>query len=190
VIQVHDIEQGTDEWAKLRAGLYTGSNAHKLLAHAASTKIVNGEATKYALTEQSSLQGNFWTKRGHLLEDEAIELYRAITGHDVSRPGFITNSNYPGCGYSPDGSDDTLTANLEVKCFDEGPHMKLVRGDIDLKILAQIHFGLTIWERNIAKLIAYCPRVEDPKLAFKVIEIKSKSAIKKNFQRILSPEAA
>lgn len=181
MITISDVKQGSQEWQELRAGKYTGSNAHKLLKVGAKP---------YALTEVGEFGGNFWTKRGHMLEDEAIELYQAITKHEVSRPGFVTNDAYPECGYSPDGSDDTDIVPLEVKCFDEPKHMELVRGEIDLKILAQIHFGLTIWDRKLARLIAYCPRIEDPKLAFKIIDIKRKPAIHNNFKRILGGRVA
>jgi hypothetical protein len=191
MITIHEIEQGSDEWQALREDLYTGSNAHKLLAHPNAMKIVDGKPRKYALAEITGFGGNFWTKRGHMLEDEAIELYQQIkSDHKVGRPGFVTNDAFPDCGYSPDGDDETMEATLEVKCFDEGPHMELIRGNINIKILAQIHFGLTLWERKLARLIAYCPRIEDPKLAFKIIDIKAKPSIKNNFKRILTPERA
>jgi hypothetical protein len=66
--------------------------------------------------------------------------------------------------------------------------MELVKGTIKLEILAQIHFGLTVWDRKLARLIAYCPRVEDPKLAFKIIDIKARPAIRANFKKILIQE--
>lgn len=185
MITVHNVEQGSDEWLELRRGLYTGSNAHKLLAAAGSHKMVDGVISKYAANESTSFMGNFWTKRGHLLEDEAIELYEAIKKRQVKRPGFVTNTEFPGCGYSPDGDDDGVT--LEVKSFDIPNHMKLVKGDIDIKILAQIHFGLTIWDRKLARLIAYNPKVE-PKLALKIIDISAKKSIKDNFKRVIKQE--
>jgi hypothetical protein len=80
VITVHEVEQGTEEWQLLRIGKYTGSNAHKLLKYGARA---------YSLTEAGNFSGNFWTKRGHMLEDEAIELYQEITGHQVS-PGLAS----------------------------------------------------------------------------------------------------
>lgn len=180
MIQVHDIEQGTEEWHELRAGKYTGSNAHKLLKYG---------ARPHSLTEQGDFNGNFWTKRGHLLEDEAIELYQQIKGEvgirmpSGRKAGFVTNDRFPMCGYSPDDLYPDYT--IEVKAFDEPKHLELWHGEIPLEVLAQLHFGMAICEKNLAKLLIYCPRIKDPKLAFKIIEVRAKRAIHSNFKRIL-----
>lgn len=177
MIEIHNVEQGTDEWHELRAGKYTGSNADKLLKFG---------AIDYSLTDTGKFRGNFWTKRGHILEEEAIELYEAIRKVEVDRPGFVTNSAYPGAGYSPDGLlPDKL---IEVKCFDTDKHFDLLLGNIPLKVLAQIHFGLLICEKPAAHLLAYNPTVEDPKLALKIIEIKANRNVQANLKRILSKE--
>lgn len=197
-ITVHNIEQGSDDWLRLRANLYTGSNADKLLAHSTQTKIVNGVASSYALTEITGFGGNFYTRRGHLLEDRAIEIYERITGHQVSRPGFVTNSKYPDCGYSPDGHDDELGIPLEVKAFERGKHMKMFNGNIAVKILAQIHFGQFIWEKRGARLLIYNPEFAkkeidgvtnpdyNPVWAFKIIEVKYNRNIQSNFKRVIA----
>lgn len=177
MIQLHQVEQGSDEWQALRQGRYTGSNAHKLLKYG---------ARPYSLTESSEFTGTFWTKRGHLLETEAIELYEAITGTTVEHPGFVTNSKFPDCGYSPDGLQAAHV--IEVKCFNEPKHLKLYGGELPLEIMAQIHFGMLICERKLARLVIYNPKLE-PKLALKIIEIKARPAIHQNFKRILTKEA-
>lgn len=174
MITVHDVEQGTPEWHELRTGRYTGSNAHKLLRYG---------ARPYSLTESSEFKGNFHTKRGHVLEDEAIEFYEIITKSKVQRPGFITNDLYPECGYSPDGMHDPIL--LEVKCFNETKHLTINKTAIPLEIMAQIHFGFLITELRKARLILYHPKL-DPKLALKIIDIKANPAILSNFKRILT----
>lgn len=173
MITQHAVQQGSEEWQQIRAGKYTGSNAHKLLRYG---------AIDYALTEAGAFGGNFYTKRGHVLEDEAIELYEQIYGRQVERPGFITNDKYTICGYSPDGVDDQIL--LEVKCFNQKRHMTIYKGDIPLEILAQIHFGLMITELKQARLLIYNPDLEIP-FAFKAIDIKSNRNIQANFKRKL-----
>lgn len=173
--------QGSPEWLALRVGMYTGSNAHKLLG--------SFGASEYAKAVQSSFKGNYWTKRGHILEDEAISLYEQITRVQIQRDengvkvGFIKNTDYPTCLYSPDGV--TSKPLIEVKCFDVPQHIKLLSGDIDIKILAQIHFGLLISGRPYAHLVAYNPELEANR-AFKIITIESSKAIHDNFKRILT----
>lgn len=174
MITTYDVIQGTPEWLELRQGKYTGTSAEKLLKHG---------ATSYALTEASDFSGNFHTQRGHTLEEEAIELYEAIRHVTVERPGFITNDQFPKCGYSPDGLLTDLL--IEVKCFSEAKHMEVYRGDIPLKIMAQVQFGLLICELPRANLIIYHPKLE-PKYALKIIDIKANKAAHNNFRRILN----
>jgi hypothetical protein len=185
MITIHDIEQGTDEWLALRKDLYTGSNAHKLLKHSGQMKIVDGVATPYAITEITGFTGNFFTKRGHLLEDEAIELYEQIKKVTVDRPGFVTNSKFPTCGYSPDGIRPDRT--LECKAFNDDKHMQMFNGDIPITVLAQCHFGMLICGKKICDLIIYNPRLE-AREALKIITIRWNPKIAANFKRLLEPQ--
>lgn len=176
MITIHDnVEQGSDEWLTARSKKYTGSNAYKLLS-----SFGKGE---HALAGISDFTGNFFTKRGHLLEDDAIDLYENINDIVVMRPGFVTNTDYPDCLYSPDGlTDDHL---LEVKCFGNEPHLKIVNGTIPLKIQAQIHFGMMICGKQAARLIVYNPKLP-PTQAYKCIDIAYNPMITKRFEKILT----
>ena len=191
MINLHDVEQGSPEWFKLKEPLYTGTCAEKLLSFSGHMKIVNGVASPYALNELTGFNGNFHTKRGHILEDEAIELYQQIkkkvgirfeNGHRV---GFVTNSKFPNCGYSPDDLYPDRT--IECKAFNEEKHMKMYRGEIPLKVLAQCYFGMLICGKKICDLIIYNPDLE-AREAFKIITIRWNPAIAKNFRRILLPQ--
>lgn len=175
MITIHEVIQGTPEWHALRGGKYSGSNAYKLLG--------SFGANEYAKAIEQSFKGNFYTKRGHILEPEAIEFYEKITSVPVGRPGLVSNSAYPTAVYSPDG----LTSDrvIEVKCFNEVEHMKIYNGDIGIKVLAQIHFGLMICEKKAAHLVIYNPSL-DAKRALKIIDIKYNKAIADNFRRILA----
>lgn len=193
MIELHDIEQGTQAWHEAREGKYTGSNADKLLTSLG--------AHEYAKAIQQTFSGNFATKRGHTLEPEAIKLYERINNVKVDRPGYVTNSDFPDCLYSPDGLTDDML--LEVKCFDDPQHLKLIHAksehDIPLKIRAQVHFGMLITGRRKAHLLPYNPRFAkkflpdgsanpdySPKLAFKIITIKVNRNIQNNFKQILT----
>lgn len=178
MITHHNVEQGTEEWHAAREGKFTGSNAYKLLG--------SFGATEYAKAIQSGFKGNFYTKRGHILEDEAIELYEAIYATKVQRPGFVTNSDYSDCLYSPDGVDgETL---VEVKCFNEKGHREMLNGQVPLKIMAQTHFGILITELKRIRLVIYNPELAAEE-AFKAIDIPVNLAIVDNFKRILKEAA-
>lgn len=195
VITYHDdVIQGSEQWLQDREDNYTGSNADKLLTGHAHVKIIDGKISRYAVAHDSGFTGNFWTKRGHVLEDEAIELYELIKSVKVRKTGYITNSQFPGCLTSPDGIDGDYF--LEVKSFGEKEHRKLLKGEISFKILAQIHYGMLISGKKKARLLAYCPQrdkdgnpIFEPKDQLKIIEIKYDKDIADNFKRKIGVSA-
>lgn len=165
-----DVEQGSDEWLKIRENKISGSTAYKLLG--------KGIPSLNSFNQESTFTGNFATKRGHLLEPEAIELYEAIYGVKVQLTGLVTNDKYPNAVYSPDGYLDDRT--IEVKCFLPKNHLITIKRP-DLKILAQCHFGQVILEKDLTDLILYCPKDEiELKDKFVVIPVAKKDKIHAN----------
>lgn len=142
MIIYHDVLQGTPEWKALRAPLWTGSRAIRLL-----------QGKPFA--PESSFEGNQYTRRGQALESIAITEYERLVGHKTLRPGFITNTVYPNAGYSPDGISGAQL--LEVKCLNGERHERLAAGDIPLEYLVQIYFGMVITGLRKAKLLAFNP---------------------------------
>jgi predicted phage-related endonuclease len=145
MIIYHDVKQGSKEWYQLRAPLWTGSKAIKLL---------QGKP----LPREYDFGGNIHTRRGHALEPVAIAEYERQVGRKVTRPGFVTNTVYPNAGYSPDGIQDKVL--LEVKALNGKRHEKLAGGDIPLEFLVQIYFGMIITGLRQAKLLAFNPEYE------------------------------
>lgn len=172
----HDeIEQGSPEWLQFREYKFTGSNAYKLLT--------SFGAGSWAMSSNEAWTGNFHTKRGHLLETEAIELYEQIKNVKCSFTGFVTNTKYPNCLYSPDGYLPDRT--IEVKCFSVKEHLKTIENP-SVKILAQCHFGQILLERPKTDLILYNPSDEvpvDKKLV--IITIRKDKDIHNNFKGII-----
>lgn len=159
-VHYHDVEQGSEEWHAGRASKISGSTAHKLLG--------KGVPSLNSFNQESTFTGNFATKRGHLLETEALELYEAIHNVKVQHAGYVTNDNYPNCIYSPDGYLDDRT--IEVKCFLPANHLATLKRR-DIKILAQCHFGQLILDKDLTDLVLYCPKDEIP-LEQKYVEIQ------------------
>lgn len=178
-VKVVEVKQNTPEWIKLRQSHVTGSNADTLLTRGLPA------ALKANLSE---FNGNFFTKRGHILEDEAIELYEAIHDCKVERPGFVINDKWPSAGCSPDGIDDWLVL-LEVKAFAERKHLEIMDIDtIPFKIMAQLQWNMMITELELARLILYNPDVEDNKLAYREIEVAANPRIQANMLRKIGHE--
>lgn len=180
MITIHRVKQGTPEWHELREGDYTGSNADKLLQGNRSV-IEKGRVTAYAKAGGKEWGGNFSTKRGHILEDEAIELYEQIKGVSVQRPGYVKNSKYPGAGYSPDGLLPDRT--IEVKAFNMKRHYDNHKY-VELKVMAQAQFGELICEKDLCDLLLYNPDVP-AESALLIVTIKRQPTVSQNFRRHL-----
>lgn len=181
-----EIQQGTEEWQKLKDAKFSGSNAYKLLT--------SFGAGKHAMGSISEWGGNFATQRGHTLEDEAIELYNLVKGVTVKHTGLVTNDKYPFCVYSPDGYLPRRT--IEVKCFFPKKHLETIKY-IDLKIKAQCYFGQMILEKGGTDLILYCPKPKNwideidgefpvpvDKMLY-IVRLPKDDAIINNFKRIV-----
>ena len=110
-----DLQQGTEEWLKIRLGKFTASSANAIktngkgletLALEKAVEIIIGKEAKKKFKSQSMEDGN---ER----EDEARTVYELTTGLTVVQVGFCElNENV---GASPDGlvGEDGL---VELKC--------------------------------------------------------------------------
>ena len=170
-----EVKQGTQLWLDMRKNYCTGTDCHSLL---------RGESVENLLAKKKTARGfggNYYTRRGHLLEDEAKKIYSEVYG-PTTNAGFITNDKYPLAGYSPDGlvGEDGL---VECKAFQESHHLKCAKA-IDAQILAQIQHGLFVSERQWCDLILYNPDMDDPEKAFIVKRVKPIKAIQDKLKDI------
>lgn len=124
---IHDIEQGSDEWYSLRAGIPTASEFSKLItskgepSKSMTTYAMTLAAEKYAGRPLGSFEGNEWTDRGKELEEPAKSAYSFITGLEGEDIGFVTDDNKEhGC------SPDWLVGEglAEFKCLKTENHVK------------------------------------------------------------------
>ena len=98
----YDVVQGTQEWLNARQGRITCSNALMLMNKGKNACI---EANRLA-AERLTPNGNFYAERGHVIEHEMKQAYNEQLkerGLTLAECGFITNTDYPDAGYSPDG---------------------------------------------------------------------------------------
>lgn len=167
MIVFHNVEQSSPEWEILRAPLWTGTTAIRLLQ-------------SKPLLPEHQFDGNKYTKRGQILETIAIREYERRYRRFVARPGFVTNTVYPNAGYSPDGIDHRIL--LEAKAFNGDRHDKLAAGGIPLEVLVQMFFGMIITGLRRGRLLAINPEREEQ---LTVIEIQYDKAIGNNIRRKL-----
>lgn len=141
MVTIHNVEQGTGEWFKLREKKWTGSTIIHLLRG-------KGLPERVEFTSR-------YAERGKALEPQALTAYKLAFDRDYMSVGFVTNSDWEGCGYSPDGISGEIL--LEVKCFNGDRHKMLLAEEIPAEVMAQIQFGMLICELDQAQLIAYNP---------------------------------
>lgn len=163
----HDVQQGSPEWHALRAPLWTGSKAIKLL---------QGKP----LPQDREWDGNDATRRGQMLEVSAIREYERKYGTKVLRPGFVTNSVYPNAGYSPDGIAGQWL--LEAKALNGARHESLIAGNIPLEYQVQIFFGMIITGKRKGRLLAFNPEYEQQ---LTILELDYDKLIGNNIRRKL-----
>lgn len=177
-IKILEIKQNSEEWLRARQGLVTGSNADNLLSRGLD------EALK---ANYQRLRGNYYTQRGHILEDEALEIYAAIHECQIERPGLVRNDLYPNAACSPDGWHvDGELILLEVKAFNSRRHNEIVSvASTPFKIMAQLQFNMMICQAQRARLIMYNPDEPEEANCYREIEVKAVPSIHLNMARRL-----
>lgn len=169
-MEIHDVEQGTEEWFSLRAGLPTASEFSKLVT---STGAESKSLEDYAIYKALELlagepletwEGNQWTDRGTLMESEARDWFSVV--HDqVEQVGFVTNHD---AGCSPDGFVGH-NALLEIKCLSPAKHGKVLlyhlkHGKAPSLYRAQAQGQAWICEREVTYQLFYHPHPKIPNL--------------------------
>jgi putative phage-type endonuclease len=163
---IHDVEQRSEEWYRLRAGKPTASECNRMIT---TTGLVSKSLSGYAMTlacetfagqPVDAWEGNQWTERGRAMEDEAIRLYEFATDSTVEKIGFVTTDDgIMGC--SPDGfvGDDGM---IEIKCLKAERHADVIlyygrnrRAPADYIVQAQAQ--MLVCERAWCDLVFYHP---------------------------------
>ena len=149
------IEQGSVEWANLRAGVVTASNADALVTPLG--KVKTSDAAKTLMTQLlaenwiggalPSAQGSFDTEQGKYLEEKARPAFTLETSKTVEEVAFI-ESDDGRIGCSPDGNLTEETAGLEIKCPRIENHIRYVLDGVvppDYVIQVQFSLHVTKW---------------------------------------------
>lgn len=146
-----DIEQGSDAWRALRAGLATASHFQELQRDKNSktrSKYLKRLAQEIITGEPSPphyMSADM--QRGHSMEDEARNMYALVHDEEIRRVAFIRNGPK---GASPDALVGDR-GGLEIKT--QLPHLKRDPS----KHIAQIQGNIWVAERDFWDLIVYWP---------------------------------
>lgn len=155
---VYECAQGSQEWLRLRAGIPTASQFHRIFQPARRKPSQQRSLYLLELVDEmvnglrDDPYSNEWTRRGQDLEPQARFGYEMETGLRVRTVGFVTRDD-GFCGGSPDGLVDPDGA-LEIKCRAPHLHQALIDGKSPGHI-AQVQGIIWICEREWLDLWCY-----------------------------------
>lgn len=148
---VHEnLEQGSEEWLKIRKGRATASQANLVLTptgkpSASRIKYMRKLARECACYDPLEWIGNKATDWGNDHEAEARGVFQEKTGIIVDEVGFCTREDDI-IGFSPDGliqGTEGWLEGLEIKCPAPDKHVEyLLEGELPSEYKLQIHWSL------------------------------------------------
>lgn len=150
----YEIEQGTEEWHRIRWGKISGTNSKGLFVDSDTllTELVSCRLEEFKQDEEPYINENML--RGIELEPFArMQISRKI-GVKFKTPGWVQSYN-PIMGISPDSISECETIATEIKCPSKNVHMAtVINGDIPstnihqclhyftvIDSLKELHFG-------------------------------------------------
>lgn len=190
---VHNCEQNSDAWYRIRLGIPTASEFHRIIT---PTGKKSSQADGYAnqlIAEMmlarsvTSFAGNSWTERGKELEPQAAIEYEITNGIKTELVGFCTDDLHT-MGASPDRlvGENGL---IEIKCVKPAVMIDYILSqEIDSDFKPQMQGQLLITGREWVDLVPFHPDM--PPLAIRVQRdesyIKSLAAYMQDFNELLA----
>jgi len=173
-----NVQQGSADWHKLRAGIPTASGAVRILT---PVKLQPSEQQDSYISELiaervmgqpvSEFGGSYWTERGLEMEAEVARWYEFETGLTPRPIGLCYRDESRSVACSPDWLIDP-DGGAEVKCPAPHTHVGYLRaGAVPAAYIPQIQWTLWVTGRAWWEFVSYHPafrplhiRVEpDPK---------------------------
>ena len=160
------MQQGSEEWLRIRCGRVTASRVHDIVAttksggHTAGRKNYLAELVIERLTGQPAPSyQSAAMEYGIATEPEARFSYALQTGAEVAEVGFVPHPTIAMAGCSPDGlvDEDGL---VEIKCPNTATMIEvLLGGKIDPAYASQCHFQMACTGRQWCDLVTYDSRL-------------------------------
>jgi len=137
-----NIEQGTEDWHKIRYGKIGGTLSGGLLVDSDTLLIdlLSTQLEPFELTEDDFR--TFDMMRGNDLEPEARRILSEKTGIEFKQCGWLQSESILLLGISPDGISEDLTKACEIKCPARKKHTEtILNGEIPKDNIKQcIHY--------------------------------------------------
>lgn len=160
---IHDVEQGTPAWLKLRLGIPTASEFHRIVTPAKGE--LSKGAAKYRdwlIAERlmgeplDSLDHLQWIERGKLLEPQAVAQYEFTEGVETRAVGFVTTDDGR-IGASPDRLVIGRAGGVEIKCPAPQTHVGYWLDGVGADYRPQVQGQLWVAELEFVDLYVFHP---------------------------------
>lgn len=167
-----DLQQGTDEWLKVRLGKFTASKASAIASNGKGlTTLIWEKVDEIIAGEIKQSFKNADMERGNELEPRARIAYEFETMNAVEQVGFIELDKYVGC--SPDGlvGKDGL---VEIKCPTNRVFYEyMTSGKIDTGYMWQMQMQLLVSGRDWVDYVVFNPNFKNPLIIKRVERIST-----------------
>ncbi len=167
-MEIHNVEQGTDEWFDLRKGRMTGSHAQAIGSAGKGLETYAWEIVSESFSSgEREVYTNKDMERGNELEELAVNGYEMEKDVKVEKVGFISDGDY--VGVSPDGlvGEDGM---VEIKCPNDVNFFRtLIEKKIDSKYIWQMQMQLLVSGRKWCDFVAYNPNFKQSLLIVRVV---------------------
>ncbi|GAB3744960.1 lambda-exonuclease family protein [Lysobacter olei] len=156
-----DIEQGTDEWHAIRAGVWSASNGAKIMGGLETQglkDLIKDVAWGRVFGKTDRGYSNASMQRGHELEPEARENFAFATDAEVEQMGFVKHGRIAHLGWSPDGLHANRRRGLEIKCLEHKAWMDVLeRQEIPSEYRWQARIGCMVGNLEAMDFYVYHP---------------------------------
>ena len=171
---ITDIDQGSDEWFKMRLGSIGWSSISSVVAGGQGkmrSSLLYRKAGELLSGTTYESYSNAHMERGIEQEADARVAYQWETDNEVVQVA-LCQSDQPFKHYSPDGLVSTiLDGIIEIKCVIPSVHVETIISDkVPSAYRKQIQWGLHICEREWCDFVSYSPLVEARPIWIKRVE--------------------
>ena len=161
---IHQCEQRSNEWKRLKAGKVSGTGMGNVLAGKDTARrkdylnLLRWERREQRLAE---FEVNEYMQWGIDKEDDAFALYLMVNSGRVGQQvGFVQMNDY--IGVSPDGLVD-ICGMVEIKCPKTTTHEKYIKqGREPAQYRPQIQGQMWVCQRQWCDFVSYDPRHKTP----------------------------
>lgn len=162
-----DVEQGSDEWKKLRTGSLGAAKFYMIMAknktgYSASRYNTLADMVVERLTGlPTDTFSNSAMEWGKAKEAEARSAYEFYQNVNVDLVGFVRHPSIPNSHASPDGlvGDDGL---VEIKCPQSANHIEtLLSQSISTRYITQMQWQMACTGRKWCDFVSFDPRLPE-----------------------------